>query len=462
MPAFRPRVVFPVALIAAFALIISACNEPTGIGRDLLGEGDLITALTDTFTIRTYTIAGDSTYATNLANNLIGSDDDAIFGRTTAGLYTQFVLPTNSLDFTPDTGSTVYIFDSLILSLSLTGFYGDDAVPQNISIYRMTEEMEFGTVYNADREFDIQPSRIGSKTGFLPQVGDSVNVGTDREPPQVRIPLDFTFGQELFNLAGEPELANDTSFQNWLPGLFIVADTMAGFSKGYFQVNPRNLVSRLNLYYRAIGTTRTDTNVVQFPIGTSSITVAHYTHQYASGSAVTQTCGGESDDSLVYIAGLGGQRMRIEIPHLEDLGSVAVNRAILRFALTGGSAADTVFTPPARCYVLDTDSLCGNQFIFIRRSDETYWSVLDQFESTGHYGGQQESIVVGPGQRITGYELNLTRQIQGILNGQVENDGFVLVPFPYFRVGNRAIIGGINHPDERLRMKLEILYTEIE
>ena len=81
--------------------------------------------------------------------------------------------------------------------------------------------------------------------------------------------------------------------------------------------------------------------------------------------------------------------MRIEIPHLEDLGSVAVNRAILRFALTGGSAADTVFTPPARCYVLDTDSLCGNQFIFIRRSDETYWSVLDQFESTGHYGGQQ-------------------------------------------------------------------------
>ncbi len=458
MPVSRHWSVVPAALL----LLLAACNEPTGIGRDLLGEGDLITALTDTFDIRTYTIRGDSAYATNLLDNFIGSDDDPVFGRSTAGLYTQFALPTNNLDFTPDTGATVYVFDSLVLSLSLTGFYGDDEVPQNISVFRMTDEIELATGYNADHEFATEPVRIGSRTALLPAVGDSVLVGGVLQPPQVRIPLDNSFGLQLFNLAGQPELANDTSFRNWLPGLFVVADTAAGFSKGFFRVNPRGIVSRLNLYYRAIGSTNTDTNSVLFPVGTSSITVAHYTHQYTGSTAAPQACGGSSTDSLMYISGLGGLNMRIEIPNLEDLGNVAVNRAILRFALTGGTAADTVFSPPGLCYVLATDSICDYTFIFISRSSETYWSVLDQFESGDHYGGLKESISVGPGQRITGYELNLTRQVQRILSGQVENNGFVLVPFPYFRNANRAIIGGFNHPDERLRMKLEILYTEIE
>lgn len=457
MPAIRSWA----ACLFCLLTLLYACNEPTGIGRDLLGEGDLITALTDTFTIRTYTIAGDSTYATLLLDNLIGSDDDPVFGRTTAGLYTQVTLPTNNFDFTPDTGSTVYVFDSIVLSLSLTGYYGDEDVPHNISVYRMTEEMETGTVYNADREFMINPARIGNRIGLLPQVGDSITIAGVREPAQVRIPLDLSFGLELFNLAGQPELANDTSFRNYLPGLFIVPDTLSGFSRGFFRVNPRNFTSRLNLYYRAIGTTRTDTTAARFPIGATAITVSHYTHQYDAGSAVVQSCGGDTNDSLVYLAGLGGQRMRIEIPHLDDLGTVAINRAVLRFALTGGTAADTVFAPPGRCYVLATDSVCGNEFIFIRRSDETYVSVLDQFESSTHYGGLLESFSTSSG-KVTGYEINLTRQLQGILNGQVENNGFVLVPFPYFRNANRAIIGSVNHPEERLRMRLEILYTEIE
>jgi predicted small secreted protein len=458
MPLFR----FLPAAFAAVLLVLASCNEPTGIGRDLLGDGDLLTALTDTFTVHTYTIRSDSVYATNLLDNLIGSDDDPVFGRSTAGLYTQFLLPTNNLDFTPDTGSTVYVFDSLVLSLSLTGFYGDETVPQNISVFRMTEQIETGTVYNADRDFAVDPVRIGQRLSFLPAVGDSVTVGGVRQPPQVRIPLDVTFGQQLFSLAGQPELANDTSFQNWLPGLYIVPDTLSGFSRGFFRVNPRNAVSRLNLYYRAISPVNTDTNAVVFPIGTSTITVAHYTHQYSTGEAIPRDCGSSGTDSVVYVSGLAGHSMRIEIPNLEDLGTVAINRAILRFALTGGTAADSVFPAPSQCYVLATDSVCGNEFIFISRSSETYWSVYDQFEPASHYGGIKENIVVGPGQRITGYEINLTRHVQRILNGEVDNKGFVLVPFPYFRNANRAIIGGVNHPDERLRMSLEILYTEIE
>ncbi len=458
MPSFRS---WPL-LLALLIAFLSACNEPTGIGRNLLGEGDLITALTDTFSISTYTIRGDSAYATNLLDNLIGSDDDPIFGRSTAGLYTPFVLPTNNLNFRPDTGSTFYVFDSLVLSLSLTGFYGDTTVAQNISVYKMTEKAQPSTIYNADHVFDTEPFRIGSKSAFFPRVGDSVLVGGQVQAPQVRIPLDISFGQQLFDLSGQPELANDTSFQNWLPGLFIVPDTLAGFSRGYFRVNPRGVVSRLNLYYRAIGSSNTDTSVVTFPVGASSVTVSHYTRQYNSGSIEVQECGSSAEDSVVYISGLGGHAMRIEIPHLANLGNVAINRAILRFALTGGSASDSVFSPPARCYVLATDSLCDNEFIFIRRIDETYWSVLDQFESSTHYGGFREMIPTETGQRVSGYEINLTRQFQRILKGEAENNGFVLVPFPWFRNATRAAIGGINHPDPRLRMRLEILYTEIQ
>jgi hypothetical protein len=450
-----------------FFLLLSglafSCNEPTSLGRDLIGDGDLLTALTDTFTIRTYTVASDSTYSANLISHALGSDDDAVFGRSTAGMFTQFVLPTNNLDFTPDTGSVVYVFDSLVLSLSLNSFYGDTTVPQSFSVYRVTEDLEPNTVYNSDRRFSTDPVRIGGLSGLLPRPRDSVLVGGQVQPPQLRIPLDPSFGLQLFGLAGQPELANDTSFQNWLQGLFIVPDTLAGFGRGFFQVNPRGPLSRLNLHYRAVGSTNTDTSLVVFPIGSTSVTVGHYTQQYAGSEAAPQLCGGNSSDSLCYISGLGGLAMRIEIPHLKNLGNVAINRATLRFALTGGSGSDSVFSPPGLCYLLATDSVCLKSFIFIRRIDETYWSVLDQFESATHYGGQRDKVNAGPGlPRVDGYEFNLTRQFQRILNGEAENEGFVLVPFPYFRIPNRAVIAGIQHPDERLRMKLEILYTEIE
>lgn len=478
----------------------------------ILPPGQLEAVFTDTFTVNAYTVREQNTFSTNLVTNLIGSDDDEVYGKSTAGLHFQVLLPSNNVNFAPDTSIFGYgPVDSVVLNLRLLDFFGDIRRRQSLEVFKLTEQLQTGVVYTSDKQLLRESTPLGSKLDFFVDTDDSVkNLGLT-EPPQIQIRLDQAFGQQLFDLSGDPELENDSSFLQFLPGLYVgAADTAVhGFGKGFMLIDPNSLFSNVTIYYQQIsrlvgdsvtadGDTidlpdryKNETVGFSFPIA-GATTSAHYTHNY-KGSGVEQYIGkpadGEEPDSILFFQGMGGLKAKIEIPHLAELGTVAINRAVVRFKLNNESAEDGIFPAPGLAYFIGAksegqgvfrDTLnnraqlgrnnrprsacldCENDFFFISRADEIYWSVRDQLEGDAHYGGFRSTFTRADGSTYEGYELNLTREFQGILNGDVENDGFLLIPFPYFRIANRGIVGSFNHPDERNRMELEIVYTVLE
>lgn len=460
-PYRHPAVLFLLALVLA-----SACRDPTDIGLGLIGEGDLLTARTDTFTIRTYTVRGDSTVTSNLQDYLVGSDEDPVFGQSTAGLYTEFRLLENNLNFTPDTGGVSYTADSLVLALRLIGEYGNETVPHALRVLRLDEPMETGTLYYARTDFATLPAEVGRIDGFLPRPADSVTVGDVRQPAQLRIPLSAALADDFLRQSVDQtgSFNNDTAFQAFFEGLFLVPDTAAGFADGFFRVDPDNSFSRLQLYYTASTADTAVQRAQAFVIGTGSARSGRYTHAYAGSEADPAACGEAGDPAdWTYVSGLAGLRTVVEIPHLEDLGRIAVNRAMITFPLAPSSAEDSVFPAPPDAYLIRSDSTgCRNAFSFIIRNDELFLSVRDQFEPGSHYDSRRRSVYLLDGTRVDGYQLNVTREVQAILNGDVENGGFLLLSFPFFRSAHRAAVGSATNPDPAARMRIEILYTEVE
>jgi hypothetical protein len=327
----------------------------------------------------------------------------------------------------------------------------------------MVEEMESGVAYYANSEFDIDITPVGIRSGYIARPTDSVLVGENLQAPQLRISLSLDLAQDFLLESGGINFSSDSSFQSWFNGLLIVPDTSAGFSEGFFRVDPDNSLSRLTLHYRAETPTETRTAAQTFVIGSGSNRVGRYTHDYTSATAAPIACGEDAPPAdFTYISGLAGLRTRIEIPHLDDLGDIAINRALLTFPLSSASAIDSTFTAPPNAYVIRGDSMCRNAFSLILRNDEIYYSVRDQFEGGSHYDSRRRMVDLPDAGRVDAYQLNITRELQAILNGEVENNGFVLVSFPFFRSAHRAEVGSATNPTEALRMRLEILYTEVD
>lgn len=455
-------------------LFFNSCSETTGIFPP---DANLNAVLTDTFTVTARTIRDDSVFTTNLAEHLLGSDDNPVFGKSTAGVYAEFLLPQSNLNFTPDDPENppTYSLDSCVLSLRLIGYYGDEEALHNLEVFRMTEEIESGS-YNAEQTFARENMPIGRIQNVKLRPFDSVNLLNGfMEPAQIRIPLDLSgdgaelLGDQLFNISGDTlqtAFDNDTSFLNFLPGLFIApADTNAfGFSNGFGRLDMRSFYSKINLYYKRVDTAGLDTLSVRFPIANTSTTVGSYTHSY-NGAEVGEYLGDPTrNDSILFIQGMGGLKSLIEIPYLQDLaGIAAINKATLRFSLTHQTDADSVYPAPNRMFFIESDSFGMNQFVLINRTEELYLSVRDQFEGDAHYDGFRKTFTQPNGAIVDGYEVNLTREFQAILNNQVENEAFVLTSFPWFRTANRAVVGGFaRDTTDRVKMRIEILYTEIE
>lgn len=472
--------------LCLLAVLAGSCRKPTSI---LPPEGNLQAVRTDTLVVRAWTVRDGNTPTTDLLENMLGSEDDPVFGKTEAGIYTQFVLPLNNLNLRPEPTSS-YAFDSAVLAMRLTGFYGDETTPVPVRLHPMTEHPEPDSIYESDDDFGIDPVPVQAAGAgpFLPRTGDSVHVLDLTLPPQLRIPLDETWARTTLYEADTTFFDNDSTFRDLLPGLYIAPDTDAGgYAAGFMRLNMKSQFTGIELFYtetKYFGTDSAEDESLRvvFPVSTRSVTAGHYDHDF-SGAEVDDYLDVEPDtlrDSILFLKGLGGLKARIEIPDLEDLGIVALNRVTLTFPLTHGTADEQEFPAPGRCYFIRSDSAGNNRFdLFGEQSInyelEQFISVVDMVEGDAHYDGFRQKLdtrLPGPkGQPpntsprpidTEGYAFNLTREFQGILNGTVDNQGFLLLPFPYFRIPHRAVVGSRSHPDGGKRMHIEIVYTVIE
>jgi hypothetical protein len=113
-------------LLLAFAVGTTGCKKPEqNIGLGLQPEEDILNAIqTDTVSIEAYTLIEDSLRMDDFSRSMLGNQMDAIFGKSSASIFTQFRLTSSNVDFgdllfCPSHTVKTYM-DREILSISLS------------------------------------------------------------------------------------------------------------------------------------------------------------------------------------------------------------------------------------------------------------------------------------------------------------------------------------------------------
>ena len=438
------------------AMFVFSCEEPILTDTDLLTVDDLLSVTrTDTSTIFTFTENEEPQFVidpilTNItATAIVGNMDDPDFGQTYAGFYSRLKLPTNNVNFGDSAGANDLVLDSIVLSFRYSGKYGPFNASLDFVVYEVEEALNPHGGYKSDQAFQVATPELGRIDDHFPNINDSVNVNGDFLPSHLRIPLDNSFGEKLLNESGGANLADNEAFHEFFKGIYVTTNT-SNTGDGVVYFNLQSAVSGLSLYYRIQDQgVDTDTLSFQFIFDNELETINHYDHFYDGANAeqfIDKTS--LTGDSACYVQSLSGLIAKIEIPFLKNFSEKAVNKAALTFSqLPDASGNDTLFDSPAG-------------MILFRIDDAGEIQLISDFELEGgaHFGGSKETISID-GEQIHQYSFNLTRYVQQIINGELNNNGLYLKTFPSNFIGNRVILGGGTH--SKHAPKLDLVFTNI-
>ncbi|MBA3647506.1 MAG: DUF4270 domain-containing protein [Chitinophagales bacterium] len=433
-------------IISTFFL---SCNKNTPIGVDILPSGDFINGVfSDTFSLISTTVRQDSVKTSTLFNNVLGNMLDPVFGKTYAAIFTELKLPTNSVDFgTPDT----LFIDSVVLTLAYAGIYGFSDVPQSISVFEVTEPLSPlpADGYYSDKFFSVNPEPIGSRQFLVPDLTDTVIVLGLPFPPHLRIRLSDSFGQNILNQSGGTNLSTDTLFREFLKGLLIAPDTVSTpNSASLIYLNLLSPTSGLRLYWH---TPKTTSQAFVLPITTDIVKTNYYRHNY-SGSEVEKHLQFQSSegDSIVYVQPLGGVKTRINIPALNTLKNVLINKAeIIITQAPDPQNSDTAYTTPTILYLAASDSLGRNI------------SLPDQLLVFPSPGGQRTFVTNSSGATVAQYHFSIAKQLQLIIDQKKTDYGLFIIPYSPGENAARLRAGGSNRNDD-MKMRLDLIYTNLK
>lgn len=117
---------------------------------------------------------------------------------------------------------------------------------------------------------------------------------------------------------------------------------------------------------------------------------------------------------------------------------IAINKAELVVTLEPGS----------------TSSLAASSSLNFARVDSSgnLLFTADQITETANFGGTLSNNT---------YRFNIARYIQQLINGDITNDGFYLLPSFSGTSAYREVIGGGANASPSLKLKLQLTYTKL-
>ena len=442
-------------LLAVFILYTFSCTKPALIGSDFLEDEKALLQFQDNFTLTLFTEKTDSVivHSNNVSKQLVtylcGSVQDPIFGRYTADIYAQPLLPGVA------TALKDASLDSVVLSLryDTIGTYGTIQDPVTIEVYRMDENPTFSQDYYSDHTFMTKPELLGSLT-FVPKPKDSVTVyrpsDTLRLAPHIRIPLDTMLMRDLLNQDASV-FENQDSFLNYFNGLYI---KMTGANNTMLGFNLLSAVTGLSYYYDK--GTSTDLEF-KFVITSGSVKTVHMEHDY-TGSPVAAALAPEAEDEYAYIQGMSGVTSYMRVEGLDALGSAIVNQAQLELFVTFPDGDNGALYPPCQYIITQekTDtSLINSEDVAIALVLTGSSSTTESFNAI--FGGKRGTPDPGP-PVVYRYNMNVTNQIKDIIAGNQQNIIY-FNPFGKANIPNRAVIFGPNDPTYAPRLRIS--YTAL-
>lgn len=444
-PAFR-AVVFFLGVLVAFG----ACKKPEdNVGLDILDPADALgVTQTDTISIQTYSLPDDSVRTSNLSRNMVGSFLDPDFGLVETSTYTQIRLSTNNVG----EGQLPIDLevDSIILSLGYTfgdPWYGQPD-EQTFAVYEVDEEIILDTTYYATDVLAVLSENL-IEPGMEAQTPDTnaiTVVDGDTLLPQLRIRLKDDLGRRFLDAWGSPDLVDNDAFLQFFKGLYVTTENagQAPDEGAALQFDMLSVNSKVTLYYRNIVVGEEDTLAYDFEIDQQAARFTHVTldHAQAPMPIVEQALGDTTiGQELFFVQSGQGVRGAIYFPYLEhllDSGWTAVAKAELIIPVL--EPTNDKWTPPSSLFIFRKSETGGDLFL------------PDQFELNNNIGGIYN-------EDDKEYRFNISRYVQQVLNGTLENAPLELAPANRGVSVARGELMGPQNIDRQAR--LIITFTEL-
>lgn len=404
-------------LLIAFAAILlglSACKKDAGsVGADFVGSRNgFTTALDTSIELKAYTVKMDSLVSSKLTALALGRINDPEFGVNNAAIVTQLSLPGNEFSWG---GATK--LDSVVLQLrfrnarlpdgsTLPDFYGDKQAEHLFKVYLLTEDLSIDSNYYANRKYKTDGIEMGSFTGKL-NFEDSVAVSLGSQkakiPPCIRIPMNATFRNLLWEGESKGSFSTNIKFKEAFKGLVVVDESVTNANQGAI------VFIRLTSDYTSLTAYYKDSLAAAFPIVAglrgSEASYNYYYQTDVPANLIQAPFVGEHRDRG-YVQSLNSTKLRIEFPNLDTLLNnprIALNGAQIVFTPLPGTFNDK-YTLPASISLVGSDSVGRNIFL------------KDQFAESGlYYGGNLSN---------NAYRFNIVRHLQNILNETKKQNGF--------------------------------------
>jgi predicted small secreted protein len=421
-------------------LLTSCKDEHSSIGEDILGN--LVdTEFTDTITLQAYSVLEDTINTTNTSANILGHISDPVFGKSSAGIFTQLALSGSAVNF----GSNPVI-DSVILTLQLSGYYGDTNSNVGFRVHQLNEALDSETKYYQNSTVNYDPTPLNySLTGYSIRPNSSIVVDTNVLGAHLRIRLSDQFGQYLLN--HQDDLNN--RLKDFLKGLYIDAVSHTG-NEGYMLItNMTSALSGMTLYYH------NDENQPQrytLSCSENSVRFTHFDHAYSTSvnpDFIQEVLQGQTTlgEKVLFVQGGGGVKTRITFPYLENTFAQYDNKVVIHRAelvITNADPNERFFIQPS---IL---TLQG-----IRKSDNAIRFLPDDdyYTNANYFGGTYDASKKE-------YRFRITKYVQQLILQQDDwsNTINLIVRGSAVRP-HRLVFEGTN-PASPSRLRLEITYSK--
>ncbi|MEO6850859.1 MAG: DUF4270 family protein, partial [Mucilaginibacter sp.] len=450
-------------LISLF--ILNGCKNPDGVGLGISSSTQLNGSLIDTSTVIVNTLPEDSVVTSGLTSTPLSYFKDPLFGTTESNIAALLNLPSSGAYSLPTGTITV---DSAVLALHYgNGFYGDSLTSKyKINVYQLTKRLLPGELYYNTRPWNTlydQSNLLGTRS-FFARTHDSIktyniiNGAPDtliKVAPQLRIPIDKNFINNILFNASSSQLASNVVFNNNVKGLYITLDksgtTGAG---GTFMFG---LTDSINVYYHSLSGTTTDTASVQLPLSLHAAQIIHT----PSAALSTEINNPATSRNIVYLQGLAGTRAKVSFPYLKNIitaagGRIIVNRAELVVTPVPGSIIPFPALPKLSLYRYDI----AHQPIELEDAN----SNDSRFVGVSTFGGLYDVAKKN-------YRFIITAYVQDLMDGKTIDYGTYLAPSDNTNVqsvdigsnpevAGRAVVVGSDQ-NSPYRIRLNIIYTKI-
>jgi hypothetical protein len=459
-------------LISLF--ILNSCKNKDTIGLGADSSTQLNGSLIDTSTVIVNTMAdlgnplsGDSIATSGLTKIPLGYFNDPIFGTVESNLAMTLNLPNQSAYSLPS--GSIQVDSAVLVMRYADGFYGDSLTSKyKVNVYQLANRPKVTAYYNTDA-WATQGNVIGTRT-FFARTHDSIkiyNIITGQPDtlikavPQLRIPINKTFINQILFFAPSAQLASNSVFVNAVKGLYLTIDKAATVGAGgTFMFSSAD---SLKVYYRRIpadGTTP-DTAYVSLPISTTAAQIKH------TPSATIKAEVGDTTASrdLMYLEGMASTKVRIKFPYLKNLvsslGNIVVNRAELVVTPQPGSTIPFGPLPKLTMYKYDI----AHQITELQDANSNDARYISPATFGGYYIKAKNS-----------YHFVITGYVQDLIDGRSNDYGTFLAPVdttntrsvdiaPTTQIAGRLVAVGTppkNSPNYPYRIKLNIIYTKIK